>query len=377
MDLLSTLVAIVLAGCFAGFARKRVSGHRTRAHGLVEGRPVRLHLLSNGRGMSVAISEYGATLTSVRVPDRHDKVDEVTLGHDHVEGYVHHNAYLGSTVGRYANRLSAGQFRIDGQDFQVTRNNNGQHLHGGVQAMHAKVWSAEVLDLPGASAVRFTHVSPAGDEGYPGNLTVSVTYTLPDDANELHIDFAGTTDAATLCNLTNHAFFNLAGQGDILDHTLTLAADRFVPTDASLIATGELAPVDGTPFDFRQGRRVGQDIDAAHLQLKLAGGYDHCFDLGLPQRLRSAARVTEATSGRSLEVLTDAPGLQFYAGNFLDGSIQGRRPQPFGYRNGFCLEPGLFPDSPNQPSFHRDGYPTGVLRPGQTYRQRMIYRFGF
>jgi aldose 1-epimerase len=242
--------------------------------------------------------------------------------------------------------------------------------------MHTQVWSAEVLSVSGATAVRFTHVSSAGDEGYPGNLTVAVTYTLPHDANELRIDFAGVTDAPTLCNLTNHAFFNLAGKGDILDHTLTIPAERFIPTDATLIATGERATVDGTPFDFRHARRIGQDINAEHRQLRLAGGYDHCFDLGSPAGLRLAARVTEASSGRTLEVLTDAPGIQFYAGNFLDGSITGRAERKFSYRHGLCLEPGLFPDSPNQASFHRTGYPSGVLRPGERYRQRMIYRFG-
>jgi aldose 1-epimerase len=377
MDLaLFAVAALTLIGLLVAFARQRVSGHRSRIHGQVNGKSVRLHVLNNGRGMSVAISEYGATLTSVRVPDRRGEVGEVTLGHDHVDGYIHHNAYLGSTVGRYANRLRAGRFSIDGQDFQVTQNNNGQHLHGGVHAMHTQVWSAEVLSVSGATAVRFTHVSPAGDEGYPGTLTVAVTYTLPHDANELRIDFAGTTDAPTLCNLTNHAFFNLAGKGDILDHTLTIPAERFIPTDASLIATGERATVDGTPFDFRHARRIGQDINAEHRQLRLAGGYDHCFDLGSPAGLRLAARVTEASSGRSLEVFTDAPGIQFYAGNFLDGSITGRAERKFSYRHGFCLEPGLFPDSPNQASFHRAGYPSGVLRPGEHYRQRMIYRFG-
>ena len=377
MDLALFAVAVLtLIGLVVAFARQRVSGHRSRIHGQVNGKSIRLHVLNNGRGMSVAISEYGATLTSVRVPDRRGEVGEVTLGHDHVDGYVHHNAYLGSTVGRYANRLRAGRFSIDGQDFQVTQNNNGQHLHGGTHAMHTRVWSAEVLSVSGASAVRFTHVSPAGDEGYPGNLTVAVTYTLPHDANELRIDFAGATDAPTLCNLTNHAFFNLAGKGDILDHTLTIPAERFIPTDATLIATGERATVEGTPFDFRHARRIGQDINAEHRQLRLAGGYDHCFDLGSSTGLRLAARVTEASSGRSLEVLTDAPGIQFYAGNFLDGSITGRAERKFSYRHGFCLEPGLFPDSPNQASFHRAGYPSGVLRPGEYYRQRMIYRFG-
>ena len=377
MDLaLLAVAALTLIGLAVACARQRVSGHRSRIHGQVNGKSIRLHVLNNGRGMSVAISEYGATLTSVRVPDRRGEVGEVTLGHDHVDGYVHHNAYLGSTVGRYANRLRAGRFTIDGQDFQVTQNNNGQHLHGGVHAMHTQVWSAEVLSVSGATAVRFTHVSPAGDEGYPGNLTVVVTYTLPHDTNELRIDFVGATDAPTLCNLTNHAFFNLAGKGDILDHTLTIPAERFIPTDATLIATGERATVEGTPFDFRHARRIGQDINAEHRQLRLAGGYDHCFDLGSSTGLRLAARVTEASSGRSLEVLTDAPGIQFYAGNFLDGSITGRAERKFSYRHGFCLEPGLFPDSPNQTSFHRAGYPSGVLRPGERYRQRMIYRFG-
>jgi len=377
MDLaLFAVAALTLIGLLVAFACQRVSGHRSRIHGQVNGKSIRLHVLNNGRGMSVAISEYGATLTSVRVPDRRGEVGEVTMGHDLVDGYIHHNAYLGSTVGRYANRLRAGRFSIDGQDFQVTQNNNGQHLHGGVHAMHTQVWSAEVLSVSGATAVRFTHVSPAGDEGYPGNLTVAVTYTLPHDANELRIDFAGATDAPTLCNLTNHAFFNLAGKGDILDHTLTIPAERFIPTDATLIATGERATVDGTPFDFRHARRIGQDINAEHRQLRLAGGYDHCFDLGSPTGLRLAARVTEASSGRSLEVFTDAPGIQFYAGNFLDGSITGRAERKFSYRHGFCLEPGLFPDSPNQASFHRAGYPSGVLRPGEHYRQRMIYRFG-
>ncbi len=376
-SVLLVLIALALTGLIIAAYRPKVAGQNTRLHGLVGGRPVGLHQLTNGRGMSVSISEYGATLTSVRVPDCRGQIGEVTLGYDHVDGYVHKNAYLGSTVGRYANRIGKGRFRIDGQAFQVTCNNNGQHLHGGAKAMDAQVWTAETLDSIGASAMRFSYVSPAGEEGYPGTLRVTVTYTLPTDTNELQIDFTGVTDAPTLCNLTNHAFFNLAGSGDILAHRLLITANRFIPTDAALIATGELASVADTPFDFRRPRPIGQDINHAHPQLRLAGGYDHCFDLGLAGGLRLAARVTEATSGRSLEVLTDAPGIQFYAGNFLDGTIHGRWALPYHYRNGFCLEPGLFPDSPNQVAFQRAGYPTGVLLPGTTYRQRMVYRFGF
>lgn len=376
-SILLILVVLAVTGlCMAAY-RPKIAGQRTLLHGHVGNQPIRLHELTNGGGMSVSISEYGATLTSVRVPDSRGSIGEVTLGHDNVDGYVYKNAYLGSTVGRYANRISRGRFRIDGQDFQVTCNNNGQHLHGGTKAMDAQIWTAEPLAIAGANAVRFTYVSPAGEEGYPGTLRVTVTYTLPAAANELHIEFTGETDAPTLCNLTNHAFFNLAGRGDILAHRVLIAADRFIPTDAALIATGELASVTDTPFDFRQPRPIGQDINHPHPQLHLAGGYDHCFDLGLAGGLRFAARVTEATAGRSLEVFTDAPGLQFYAGNFLDGSIHGRWALPYHYRNGFCLEPGLFPDSPNQVAFQRAGYPTGVLLPGTTYRQRMVYRFGF
>jgi len=369
---------ILLTGLVVALGGRRGSARvQTRRHGERESRPVALHTLGNDLGLTAQVSEFGATLVSVRVPDRQGVIAEVTLGHDDFRGYVEQNPYLGSTIGRYANRIADGRFTIDGQTFQVARNNHGQHLHGGVAGLDRRIWSSQSVREGNAAGVRLTYVSPAGEEDYPGTLTVHVTYLVPADRNEIRLRFEATTDAPTLCNLTNHAFFNLAGGGDILDHGLTIHADRFIPTDASLIATGERAAVDGTPFDFRHGRRIGQDIGADHRQLRLAGGYDHCFDLGATGGLRLAARATEASSGRSLEVLTDAPGIQFYAGNFLDGSIVGRGGRVFGYRHGFCLEPGLFPDSPNQAAFHRAGYPSGVLRPGQTYRQRMVYRFGF
>ena len=347
-----------------------------RQHGLIDGQPVQLHTLTNARGMEVSVSEFGATLTSIRVPDVHGRLGEITLGLRSLEDYVASNPFLGSTVGRYANRLGAGKLTIDGREIALAQNNNGNALHGGLCALDKRVWKSAAIRTADASAVRFTYVSPDGEEGYPGTLTVTVTYTLPDDSEELTIDFAATTDAPTACNLTNHVFFNLAGQGNILDHRVTLRSDRLVPVTAALIPTGEFMDVTNTPFDFRRPHAIGERIGAPHEQLRRGRGYDHCYDLGTDKSLKSAAFVTEASSGRTLEVLTDAPGLQLYTGNFLTGTVQGRWPKPFAFRQGFCLEPGLFPDSPNQPAFHRLGYPSGILRPGEQYAQKLVFRFG-
>ena len=347
-----------------------------RLHGELEGRAVELHTLTNARGMEVSVSDYGATLTSVRVPDLHGRIDEVTLGLRSFADYAAGNPFLGSTVGRYANRLADGRLTLDGRTIELARNNNGNHLHGGLRGLDKRVWSSEAFRTADASGVRFTYVSPAGEEGYPGTLSVTVTYVLADHADELTIDFAATTDAPTACNLTNHVFFNLAGRGTVLDHRLTLRADQIVPVSPALIPTGELMDVAGTPFDFRQPHALGVRIGAPHEQLRRARGYDHCYVLGTDRSLKSAAFVAEPTSGRTLEVLTDAPGLQLYTGNFLAGTVQGRWPKPFSFRQGFCLEPGLFPDSPNQPAFHRLGYPSGILRPGEQYAQKLVFRFG-
>ena len=347
-----------------------------RQFGVIEGRPVQLHTLTNARGMEVSVSEYGATLTSIRVPDVHGRLGEVTLGLRSLEDYVAGNPFLGSTVGRYANRLAGGRLTIDGQTIALAQNNNGNALHGGLRGLDKRSWSSEAVRTAAASAVRLTTVSPDGEEGYPGTLSVTVTYTLPDDADELTVDFAATTDAPTACNLTNHVFFNLAGQGSILDHRVTLRSERLVPVTAALIPTGEFMDVTNTPFDFRRPHAIGERIGAPHDQLRRARGYDHCYVLGPDQTLKSAAFVSEPTSGRTLEVLTDAPGLQFYTGNFLTGTVQGRWAKPFAFRQGFCLEPGLFPDSPNQLAFHRLGYPSGILRPGEAYAQKLVFRFG-
>jgi len=371
-----TYGTLLITGFLALRRSRRAGLTLRRQFGVVEGRPVQLHTLTNARGMEVSVCEYGATLTSIRVPDIHGRLGEVTLGLRSLEDYVAGNPFLGSTVGRYANRLADGKLTIDGQTIALAQNNNGNHLHGGLRGLDKRVWSSEAVRTESASSVRFTYVSPAGEEGYPGTLSVTVTYTLADASDELTIDFAATTDAPTACNLTNHVFFNLAGHGSILDHQVTLRADQLVPVSPALIPTGELMDVGGTPFDFRHPHAIGERIGAPHDQLRRARGYDHCYVLGPGKSLKSAAFVSEPTSGRTLEVLTDAPGLQFYTGNFLTGTVQGRWAKPFAFRQGFCLEPGLFPDSPNQPDFHRMGYPSGILRPGETYSQKLVFRFG-
>ena len=374
---LALLTLAVLVGlAVAAPARLRASLYVRRPHGRHDGQEAWLHTLTNSAGMAVSVSDFGATLTSVRVPDARGRLGEVTLGHDRFEGYVHHNPFLGSSVGRYANRLAGGRLRIDDRTYTLAANNHGQHLHGGACGFDRRFWASRAYRTTDAHCVEFTYASPHGEEGYPGNLTAVVTYALLDHRNELRIRFDARTDAPTACNLTNHAFFNLAGAGTILRHRLQLFADRFAAVDAAMIATGELLPVEGTPLDFRLPHAIGERIGAAHPQLRVARGYDHCYDLGAHRRLRLAARVQEPSSGRMLEMLTDAPGLQFYSGNFLDGTVQGRWPRPYGFRDGFCLEPGLFPDSPNQPAFAAAGYPTGVLRPGEPYEHTLVLRFG-
>jgi len=367
---------LLIVGALLLLRPRRAGLALRRQHGLLDGRPVQLHTLTNARGMEVSVSEFGATLTSVRVPDVHGRLGEVTLGLRSLADYAADNPFLGSTVGRYANRLAGGRLTIDGQTLALDRNNGDNHLHGGLRGLDKRVWQSECLRTADASAVRLTYVSPSGEEGYPGTLSVTVTYTLPDDADELRIDFAATTDAPTACNLTNHVFFNLAGQGTVLDHRLTLRSDRIVPVTPALIPTGELMDVTSTPFDFRRPHPLGERIGEPHEQLRRARGYDHCYVLGAAGVLRSVAHVSEPSSGRTLEVLTDAPGLQLYTGNFLAGTVQGRWAKPYSFRQGFCLEPGLFPDSPNQPAFHRLGYPSGILRPGEPYGQKLVFRFG-
>jgi aldose 1-epimerase len=297
---------------------------------------------------------------------------DVVLGFDSVDGYVSNRAYIGATVGRYANRIGAGRFTLDGVVHELARNDGANHLHGGTAGFDKRLWQAHPLHVNGASALELRYSSAAGEEGYPGKLDVSVTYTLT-SANELRIDYRATTDQATVVNLAHHSYFNLAGEGtaSILGHVLQIDGSRFTPDDAGLIPTGEIRDVRGTPFDFLAPHAIGERIDANDEQLRVGKGYDHNWVLdGAPGVLHPAVRVSEPGSGRVLEVLTTEPGLQFYSGNFLDGSVHGKGGKSYAHRSAFCLETQHYPDSPNQPQF-----PSTVLRPGQVIQSTTVYRF--
>jgi aldose 1-epimerase len=336
---------------------------------LKSGQPVQLFTLANAKGMEVSLTNFGATLVSILVPDREGKPADVTLGFDTIEGYETRSPYFGAIAGRYANRLNQGRFTLDGVTHQVALNDTKHHLHGGATGFDKRVWTARTMAESDSVGVEFTYASPAGEENYPGALDVTVAYRLS-ARNEIVIDYRAETDAPTIINLTNHAYFNLAGEGSgtILDHQMQIHADAFVVTDGELIPTGEIRPVAGSPMDFREPHAIGERIGAGYDALSFARGYDHCYVLN-GRGLRLAATVVEPASGRVLEVLTDEPGLQFYCGNFLDGVI-GKSGRAYPFRSGFCLEANHFPDSPNHPEF-----PSTVLRPGETYTQQTICRF--
>jgi aldose 1-epimerase len=333
-----------------------------------EGQLVRLYTLTNENGMSVSIMDYGATIVKILAPDRNGKFDDVVLGFDKFSPYLHITTYFGATVGRYANRIAKGRFELGKTLYQLPRNNGPNSLHGGFRGFDKRMWKVEPVesDIP---AVRFSRLSPDGEEGYPGNLFVSVTFSLNDD-NELRISYEATTDKTTIINLTNHSYFNLAGGGTILDHILMLHADAYTPVDATLIPTGEIKPVAGTPWDFLNPTPIG-------FHLKETGGkpvgYDHNFVLNKSwfSDRSVAAEVVEPRSGRTLTVSTDQPGVQFYTGNFLDGTLTGAGGNVYGQYTGFCLETQHFPDSPNH-----DNFPSTVLAPGDTYKTATVYAFG-
>jgi aldose 1-epimerase len=336
------------------------------------GQDVEAFTLTNVGGVAVRAITYGGTIVSLRIPDTKGRLDDVVLGHDDLKGYLAASPYFGCIIGRYANRIAKGQFSLDGLTYQLATNDGPNHIHGGAKGFDKVIWKAEPFERLESVGVAFTRTSPDGEEGYPGSLRVRVTYAL-NDRDELGVDYAATTDKATPVNLSQHSYFNLAGEGarDILAHELTINADYFTPVDASLIPTGIIAPVEGTPLDFRKPVAIGARIGQEHEQLKNGKGYDHNFVLnrGGPG-LVLAARVVEPTTGRMLEVSTTEPGLQFYSGNFLDGSITGRSGRAYGHRYGFCLETQHYPDSPNQP-----GFPSTILRPGEEYRSRTVFAF--
>ena len=335
-----------------------------------DGRAVEIYALRNGQGMEARIATYGGIIVSLTAPDRAGRFADVVLGYDRLEDYLKNPPYFGALIGRYANRIGGAKFQLNGKTYSLARNNGTNSLHGGVKGFDKVVWNAKVMDAAGSPALELDYLSKDGEEGFPGNLAVKTVYRLTDE-NELRIDFTATTDAPTLCNLTGHSYFNLAGKGDVLAHEVYLNASRFTPADGGLIPTGELKPVEGTPFDFRRPTAVGTRIHADDPQLKLAKGYDQNFVVDKPVgRLGLHGRVHEPTTGRVLEVLSTEPGVQLYTSNYLDGSITGKGGWIYQRFAGFCLEPQHFPDSPNQA-----GFPSAVLLPGQTYRNTIIYKF--
>lgn len=338
--------------------------------GTLAGEHADLYVLRNGNGIGARITNYGGIIVSLTAPDRHGECADVVLGFDNVDGFTGNRPYFGAAIGRFANRIAGGRFILGNRNHTLTTNDGGNHLHGGMRGFDKVLWRARTVRRKAGVALLLRYLSIDGEEGYPGNLEVAVAYTLTRD-NALKIEYRASTDQPTPVNLTNHTYFNLGSGQDILDHELKLYADRFTPVDAGLIPIGEYRSVAGTPFDFRTPARIGARIGEEDDQLKLAGGYDHNFVIAKANgRLGVAAEVYERKSGRALRVLTTEPGLQFYSGNFLDGSVVGKNRTAYARRSGFCLEAQHYPDSPNQPHF-----PSTILMPGETYRQTTIYQF--
>jgi aldose 1-epimerase len=362
------LIAMIFLSCLQAEAKSKM---QKQSFGkTADGQQADLYILTNKTGMEAAITNYGGTLVSLKVPDRNGKLEDVVLGYDKLDDYADGKAYFGATVGRYANRIAHGKFTLNGTTYTLAKNDGENHLHGG---FNKRVWTEKDVSSSAGQALELTYLSKDGEEGFPGNLSVKVVYTLTDQ-NELKIDYSATTDKDTVINLTNHSYFNLAGQGngDILQHQLMIHADRFTPVDATLIPTGELRSVKGTPFDFTTATAIGARIDQDDEQLKLGRGYDHNWVLnsGTAGSLSLAAQAYDPHSGRLLEVWTTEPGIQFYTGNFLDGTIRGKGGKVYNRRFAFCLETQHFPDSPNH-----SGFPSTVLKPGQHYRSTTVYKF--
>lgn len=370
--LIATALVITTGGLLVAQQKTSKAGVEQERFGTKDGRPVILYTLKNSHGVEVRAMNYGGIIQAIRVPDRKGNFDDVVLGHDTAEGYMPNPPYLGAIVGRYANRIANGTFTLDGKTYNLPKNDGPNTLHGGTTRTFDKVmWESQ--PLKDKNGVQFEFLSKDGDEGFPGNLKMKVTYVLT-DSNELVIDYEATTDKATPINVSQHSYFNLKGEGngDILDHEVMLNADKFTPVDKNLIPTGELRPVKGTPFDFTKPTNIGSRIDENYEQLVLGHGYDHNFIINRKsgEGMTLAARVYEPTTGRVLEVLTTQPAVQFYTGNFLDGTVTGKEGHVYKRRFGFCLETQHYPDSPNHPDF-----PNTILKPGETFHQKTMFKF--
>jgi aldose 1-epimerase len=364
--LLITISALMLAQ-----STPSKTGVQQQPFGAKDGRPVTLYTLTNSHGVEVRAMNYGGIILSMRVPDRKGQLADIVLGHDTLEGYIPNPPYFGAIIGRYANRIANGTFTLDGKTYTLPKNDGPNTLHGGTtRTFDRVVWDAEPLE--GKTGVAFSYLSKDGEEGFPGNLKIKVTYVLT-ESNELMVDYEATTDKDTPINVTQHSYFDLAGEGtgDILNHEIMINAERFTPVDKNLIPTGELRPVKDTPLDFTKPMKIGARIDDNYDQLVLGHGYDHNFVINRKSEgLTLAARVYEPTSGRVLEVSTTQPAIQFYTGNFLDGTIRGKQGHVYKRRYGFCLETQHFPDAPN----HRN-FPSTILKPGETFRQKTVFKF--
>ena len=368
---IATALVITIGGLLVAQQNKSKAGVEQERFGARDGRPVILYTLKNSHGMEVRAMNYGGIIQAIRVPDRKGNFADIVLGHDTAEGYMPNPPYIGAIVGRYANRIANGTFTLDGKTYNLPKNDGPNTLHGGTTRTFDKVmWESQ--PIKDKNGVLFEFLSKDGDDGFPGNLRMKVSYVLT-DSNELVIDYEATTDKATPINVSQHSYFNLKGEGngDILDHEVMINADSFTPVDKNLIPTGELRPVKGTPLDFTKPTRIGTRIDDNYEQLVLAHGYDHNFVINRKGAgMTLAARVYDPSTGRTLEVSTTQPAVQFYTGNFLDGTVTGKEGHVYKRRFGFCLETQHYPDSPNHPDF-----PNTILRPGETFHQVTAFKF--
>jgi aldose 1-epimerase len=369
-SVLTVMISVAIISC--GVKKEEMTMQKSVFGTTQEGQEVFAYTLKNKSGMEATVITFGATLVSLSAPDRNGAMADIVLGFDSLSSYLTQNPYFGSTIGRYGNRIGKGKFKLNGVEYTLAVNNGPNHLHGGIKGFDKVIWTVDEKESVAGTSLVFLYMSKDGEEGYQGALSVKVVYSLT-DSNELRIDYTATTDKPTIVNLTHHSYFNLAGAGNgsVLDHELYIDADRFTPVDEGLIPTGELRSVQGNPMDFRTPVSIGARINDPYEQIKKGGGYDHNWVLNKAMKTFGlAARAYEKSSGRVMEVLTDEPGLQFYSGNFLDGTLTGKGGKKYERRFGFCLETQHYPDSPNKSEF-----PTTVLNPGDTYKTSTIYRF--